>query len=201
MGRGAPHVAGALGDPLADTPSLPHRGCGSPDGGPGGKHTAGDGGRTRSARAAPSVTRSSQGDDEGPHAGTCPRRPGRFLVGGCGARLDPGSHLISVEAMGQRVPSAMPLLGAPDEPHALCAQKSQDTPSMGDSTRRISYACAHPRATCTALRRWARLGHPAGPSLSPCLLSGRRSQWCARTTPSQSAGPPQAAVQGVDRPA
>ena len=51
------------------------------------------------------------------------------------------------------------------------------------------------------LAAWQAWATGAGHGFSACLVSGGRPQRCSGTTPSPSVGIPEAAVQGVDRPA
>ena len=77
---------------------------------------------------------------EGTYPVACPGCPRGFLVGGREAGLGAGDHLVAVEAVGQGVPAAMGLLGAPGGPHALRTPESQETAGMGGSVCCVSHA-------------------------------------------------------------
>jgi hypothetical protein len=80
LGRGAPHLSGPLGAPLAPAAPMQPLGLRSPNRRPGSTPTACGGGGDRRLRPAPSVGGPSRHQDHGPTAGACPRRPGRLLV-------------------------------------------------------------------------------------------------------------------------
>jgi hypothetical protein len=137
--------------------------------------------------------------EESAEPGACPGSSRGFLVGRRRAGFGAGSHLCTLEDMGQGVPASMGLLGASRSSHTLRSQESQDTARVQGGASRVSHACPDRAAASAGSEGLAYMGSAAGARLSACLISCRRPQRRSGAMTSQSAGAPEAAVQGVDR--
>ena len=158
------------------------------------------GGNRRSRNVSPGAAGASRPrcHEESAEPVACTGSSRGFLVGrrraGCGA----GSHLCTLEDMGQGVPASMGLWGASSSSHTLRSQESQDTARVQGGASRVSHACPDWAAASASSEGLAYMGSAAGARLSACLISCRRPQRRSGAMTSQSAGAPEAAVQGVD---
>jgi hypothetical protein len=198
VGRGTQPLASRSGGALAPAASLPSRGLRAPDRRPRRPPTHGGGGGDRSLSPDPSAPGTSRPPEAGASPGACPGCPRGCWGGGRETGLGASAHLVAMEAVGQGVPAALGLWGAPDGPHARHTPENHETAGMGGGARGVAHACAHPAAACAGLGGLAHVGHPAGPSLATRLLGGGRAQRCSGATPSPPARVPAAAVEGVD---
>ena len=198
LGRGAQHVSGPLGDPLAHAASLPHRGLGSPDLRPGRKPTAGDGGGDRSVRPAPSVAGPARRHDQGPQAGACPRRPGGLLVARRPAGFGAIHPLAHVEEWVHEC--LLPLVYWEHQAaHTRCARRKAKIRQALEAV----HATFHTHAITTAAGPPGAggvesMGRPADEGLSADLISRGRAQWLFVANASEPSGLAQAQIQGVD---
>src|SRR5262249_62128552 len=96
--------------------------------------------------------------------------------------------------VGARGPAAAGVLGVPSDPDTVHPEESQDATSTGGRQHCVCHAWAHPMSAPAGPWGVARMGHPAGASLSACLLSRRRPQRLFGAAAPQSAGIAQATL-------
>ena len=108
----------------------------------------------------------------------CPGSSRGFLVGRRRAGFGAGSHLCTLEDMGQGVPAFIGLLGASSSPHTLRSKESQDTASVQGGASRVSHACPDRAAASAGSEGLAHMGSAAGTRLTSLKSCWRKSLTC-----------------------